>query len=591
MTTKSPGRRLLRLAITAAASLAVAGAAAAAEKLPLPNIFFTQAQSLVDSGQAPGVAVAVLDGDNEPVFFTYGNARAGGDGQPAVPFRPDMPFEIASNTKLFTTNLLGQRVASGALDLDQPLSDFSAQTGPLRPFMGRVKLKELGDFTAGIASTPKVCETRQKAICMPNDRPTIEQYPAQSMARYFQAKNPMDFSGDEPVRALRLPAPYFYSNFSVGMLGLLMGGPAGQPITNDNIFGWFDAVKADVLQPLRMNDTVLYVPENAQASTVQGYNRATAHAVVSTGGGVSGVEVVNHGSYYGGGVPQVTISGGGGAGATAVARVMNGSVSGVTVVEPGAGYMARPQVIFTDGGSTLKAEAEVVVADGKVKGVRVKTTGRGYQNVPTVTITGGRLAGGRDATAMARIANGAVVYVSVEDRGEGYVDPLTVSIAPGAPISNVVTAWAPAGGLKSTLQDMAKFASAAMGREGTPGGVLAGFEVAQRAYACQSDLPSLKTCEPDQTRMGLAWQISRGDQQRGTPRIVSKSGALPGYWSAIALMPARGLGVVAFMNSYSFAQEKIEETSVRLAEDVLYALYFERCAGSPRASRQCQAGR
>lgn len=157
-----------------------------------------------------------------------------------------------------------------------------------------------------------------------------------------------------------------------------------------------------------------------------------------------------------------------------------------------------------------------------------------------------------------------------------------MTIAPGAPIFNVVTARAPAGGLKSTLPDMARFASAAMGRPGTPADVLAGFEVAQRAYACQSALPGLKTREPDEARSGLAWAISKGDQVHGTPRIVSKIGALPGYWSAIALMPAKGLGVVVFMNSYLQTAAEVEETSFRLAEDVLYALYFERFGGSTR---------
>ena len=43
-------------------------------------------------------------------------------------------------------------------------------------------------------------------------------------------------------------------------------------------------------------------------------------------------------------VPQVTLTGGGGTGATAVATIANGAVSGITVTNPGTGYTSAPTV-------------------------------------------------------------------------------------------------------------------------------------------------------------------------------------------------------------------------------------------------------
>lgn len=50
--------------------------------------------------------------------------------------------------------------------------------------------------------------------------------------------------------------------------------------------------------------------------------------------------------------PTVTLSGGGGTGATAVATVSGGAVTKVTVTNPGTGYTSAPTVAFSGGGGT-----------------------------------------------------------------------------------------------------------------------------------------------------------------------------------------------------------------------------------------------
>lgn len=61
-------------------------------------------------------------------------------------------------------------------------------------------------------------------------------------------------------------------------------------------------------------------------------------------------------------VPTVTISGGGGSGATAVANLSSGSVSGITITNPGSGYTSAPTIALTaapSGGVSAQAVASV----------------------------------------------------------------------------------------------------------------------------------------------------------------------------------------------------------------------------------------
>jgi hypothetical protein len=75
---------------------------------------------------------------------------------------------------------------------------------------------------------------------------------------------------------------------------------------------------------------------------------------------IGSITVFNQGSGYTQ-VPTVTITGGGGTGATAVAKISNGKVSSITVTNAGSGYTSTPTVAITggeDGGSTPSNQAK-----------------------------------------------------------------------------------------------------------------------------------------------------------------------------------------------------------------------------------------
>ncbi len=174
---------------------------------------------------------------------------------------------------------------------------------------------------------------------------------------------------------------------------------------------------------------------------------ASGRAIVSNGGTISRLYVpagAGGQGYDPISPPAVTITGGGGSGATATAIVQDGVVVGFTITNPGTGYTSLPTVTIappTPPGAAL-AVLTAVLSGNQVMAINVAAGGRGYDsdpaNAPLVTIAGG---GGTGATATAVVQNGVVVRVDVTTPGTGYTSAPTVTIAP--PTRVVVSTPAP----------------------------------------------------------------------------------------------------------------------------------------------------
>ena len=100
---------------------------------------------------------------------------------------------------------------------------------------------------------------------------------------------------------------------------------------------------------------------------------------LAPGGSISAINVTSGGTGYTS-APTVTLTGGGGSGATATAIVDSGSVIGVAITNPGTGYTGVPTVAFTGGAGSgaaaaavRNAEPEMVLPEG-----RTWYTFRGY---------------------------------------------------------------------------------------------------------------------------------------------------------------------------------------------------------------------
>ena len=94
-------------------------------------------------------------------------------------------------------------------------------------------------------------------------------------------------------------------------------------------------------------------------------------------------------------IPTVTISGGGGSGATGNATLGPAAVASVTVDNGGNSYTSAPTVSFSGGGGS-GAIATATLGPAAVGSLTLTNGGSNYTSAPTVTISGG---GGTGATA------------------------------------------------------------------------------------------------------------------------------------------------------------------------------------------------
>jgi len=125
---------------------------------------------------------------------------------------------------------------------------------------------------------------------------------------------------------------------------------------------------------------------------------------------------------------SITISGGGGTGATAAATVdaQTGVITGLSVTNPGSGYTSAPTVSFASATGTGAAATAVVDYSGVVNQVAGVVPGTGYV-APVVDITGG---GGSGAAAT---AYGSIEDVTIVDGGAGYTQPIVMFDLPADP--------------------------------------------------------------------------------------------------------------------------------------------------------------
>ena len=151
---------------------------------------------------------------------------------------------------------------------------------------------------------------------------------------------------------------------------------------------------------------------------------AEGAGAAGTYGIIDSIQVLSGGTGYSQvSTPTVTITGGGGTGATAVANVLGGRVTSISITNPGSGYTSEPTVTIS-GGVVGNAGATAIAK----LGVLITASGSGYTSAPTVSFTGG---GGSGASGLATIVGGRVTRVVVTDPGSGYSTLPTVSFTPG----------------------------------------------------------------------------------------------------------------------------------------------------------------
>ncbi|MGX7826278.1 serine hydrolase domain-containing protein [Actinokineospora sp. 24-640] len=184
----------------------------------------TEALAPLLSAEGPGVAVAACRGGQQAVLVS--GTAGGGD-----PVRPDTRFELGSLTKTFTALLLAEMVARGEVGHDDPIDRYlPAGTAPRRP----ITLAHLVTHRSGLPRLPPgLVRTALPAF----------------FSNPYQA-----FGPDDVLKALRRTkvrstpgARVRYSNFGVGLLGLLLARAADRP--------YEELLAERVLRPLALPDT------------------------------------------------------------------------------------------------------------------------------------------------------------------------------------------------------------------------------------------------------------------------------------------------------------------------------------------------
>lgn len=166
---------------------------------------------------------------------------------------------------------------------------------------------------------------------------------------------------------------------------------------------------------------------------------ATAVATIETPA-VIAVNVINGGSQYAT-PPTVVFSGGGGTGAAASATIDQRGLTSITIAQPGDISIATSPVgnVTFSGGGGSGASASLVFSETQgppstrweVQQIIIQSSGSGYTSAPSVTIniTAGFVI--VQPTATCTVGNGQVLAITVTSGGGGYTSAPTVTLTGG----------------------------------------------------------------------------------------------------------------------------------------------------------------
>jgi CubicO group peptidase (beta-lactamase class C family) len=210
-----------------------------------------------------GMGVGVTEA-NSHRFVTYGCRDTCGGS----PVNEKTLFEIGSITKLFTALLLSDMAVRGEVGLDEPVAELLPAGTRVPARDGRaITLRDLASHYSGL---PRVATNGDSP-----DRPGGP-YAAYSAERLYQF-----LAGHELIRT---PGDSFeYSNVGAGLLGhaLVLRAAAS---------GYESLIRARILDPLRMDDTVIAIPSRLAANVASGHDDSleptsdwTFHVLAGTG--------------------------------------------------------------------------------------------------------------------------------------------------------------------------------------------------------------------------------------------------------------------------------------------------------------------
>jgi hypothetical protein len=213
--------------------------------------------------------------------------------------------------------------------------------------------------------------------------------------------------------------------FQIGRLGLTSTSCCGTTSTG-HFFG-----KLDDLRVYERDLSETEVRQLFELESNNGETKRHAAAVVPEviDGALVRVEIMDGGYGYIN-PPAVTITGGGGSGAMAVALVSAGRVTAIQITNTGSGYTNALLPLITvepPPKPVTRATATAQIVNGFVVGMDLLDPGYGYTDPPDVTIVNG---GGNGSEVLSIVEEGRVVGFEIVNPGRGYSENSIVQIDP-----------------------------------------------------------------------------------------------------------------------------------------------------------------
>jgi D-alanyl-D-alanine-carboxypeptidase/D-alanyl-D-alanine-endopeptidase len=166
---------------------------------------------------------------------------------------PDTLFEIGSITKTFTSLALAILVESGTVRLGTPLRDLLPPGTAVPSRDGKeITLEHLARHTSGLPRTPNRVLREIRAVLRGENPYDMDEFAAlESMKRVSLKRTPGEGHGH-------------YSNLGVGLLGIALRRAAGAR-------DYDELIRATVLEPLQLSDTVVRPTGDQSERLAQGY--------------------------------------------------------------------------------------------------------------------------------------------------------------------------------------------------------------------------------------------------------------------------------------------------------------------------------
>lgn len=200
------------------------------------------AQQHVQNERNVGIVIGVVK-DGETWIQSYGQSK---QGDPSAPNDKTF-FEIGSVSKVFTGVALGQIVAEGKAQLNDPISKYLPELNG-KP-AGAITFRELTTHTSGLPRLPT------------NLKPTDPKDPYKDYRESDLLSFLMGFQ-------FQKPGPYRvdYSNVGVGLLGYVLSQISGTDYDR--------MIRQLITMPLGMNDTGVALSQEQLARIAQGHDSA-----------------------------------------------------------------------------------------------------------------------------------------------------------------------------------------------------------------------------------------------------------------------------------------------------------------------------